>query len=454
VLERAVPLALAATLVALALYAIFVREAGGRTAWHDAAALRVFMWYVGPYAMGLTLAGVLLLTPRLFWRDPGFFLTAAAFAAFFFYKIRIVPEHFWMTRRFLPIVLPAFLLLAAGVTWRLVAPDGLAAAIVRRWRGVEAGGARVLRAWRWAAVPAMLLVVCPVGLQAWRQTRRILHHVEYAGLIPRLEQLANRFAEEDLVIVESRNASDLHVLALPLAYIYARPVLVLNTPRPDKPAMEAFVADARTKYREVFFLGGGGTDLLTRRLGVEPVGSERFQVPEYDSPTNAYPAGVERKEFDYGIYRFVDVSALAREPVTSIGERDDLQVVRFHAKERDPRSGRPYRWTRDVSYVSLLNVTPRTRAVTLWMADGRRPPAVDRARVEVSFGEQLLGTVTVDAEFRPHEFVVPPELAAAAAASDEPVRLRIRSNTWSPRRALGTPDDRELGVMLSRVEVR
>jgi hypothetical protein len=107
-----------------------------------------------------------------------------------------------------------------------------------------------------------------------------------------------------------------------------------------------------------------------------------------------------------------------------------------------------------VSYVSLLNVTPRTRAVTLWMADGRRPPAVDRARVEVSFGEQLLGTVTVDAEFRPHEFVVPPELAAAAAASDEPVRLRIRSNTWSPRRALGTPDDRELGVMLSRVEVR
>ena len=278
--------------------------------------------------------------------------------------------------------------------------------------------------------------------------------MEYAGLIPRLEQLASRFAEDDLVIVESRNASDLHVLALPLAYIYARPVLVLNTPRPDKPAMEAFIADARRKYREVFFLGSGGTDLLTRRMGIEPVGSDRFQVPEYDSPMNAYPAGVERKEFDYGIYRFVDVSALAREPAVVIGERDDLQVVRFHAKERDPKSGRTYRWTRDVSYVSLLNVTPDTRVVTLWMADGRRPTAVDRAQVEVSMGERVLGTATVDAEFRAHEFAVPAELAAAAAASDDPVRLRLRSNTWSPRRVLGSPDDRELGVMLSRVEVR
>jgi hypothetical protein len=163
---------------------------------------------------------------------------------------------------------------------------------------------------------------------------------------------------------------------------------------------------------------------------------------------------VERKEFDYGIYRFVDVSALARAPAVVIGERDDLQVVRFHAKERDPKSGRTYRWTRDVSYVSLLNVTPDTRVVTLWMADGRRPTAADRAQVEVSMGEQVLGTATVDAEFRAHDFAVTAELAASAASSDDPVRLRLRCNTWSPRRVLGSPDDRELGVMLSKVEVR
>ena len=41
-------------------------------------------------------------------------------------------------------------------------------------------------------------------------------------MIPRLEALAHpSIHEDDLLVVESRNASDLHVLALPLADIYA-----------------------------------------------------------------------------------------------------------------------------------------------------------------------------------------------------------------------------------------
>jgi hypothetical protein len=299
-----------------------------------------------------------------------------------------------------------------------------------------------------------LAALAPLGARFWWQARPVRAHVEYAGLIPQVERLAARFADDDLVVVESRNASDLHVLALPLAYIYAKPVLVLNTPRPDRAMMEAFIDDARARYRDVFFIGSGGTDLLTRRIGVEPVGSDRFQVPEYESPVNAYPAGPRRKEFDFGIYRFVDVPALARAPDLVVGDRDDLQVVRFHAKEKDPQSGRTYRWTRDVSYVSLLNVTAATRTITLWMADGRRPAALPRAEVEVSLGEQVLGTVTVGGDVRPYAFDVPPELAAAAGASEDPSRLRLRSTTWRPRTAIGAADDRDLGVMLSRVEVR
>ena len=35
------------------------------------------------------------------------------YAAFVFYKLRIVPEHFWLARRFLPVILPGALLLVA-----------------------------------------------------------------------------------------------------------------------------------------------------------------------------------------------------------------------------------------------------------------------------------------------------------------------------------------------------
>ncbi len=441
-LRASIPWTVATGLALAAAYAYFFREAAGRTAIHDASALRAFAWYLGPLGLLTAVAGVLAVLPRIFWRDPAAALTAAAFSSFFFYKIRIVPEHFWMTRRFLPVILPMALLMVTGLAWRVA--ERIASRIgiaTPRWR-------------RAVAVALMAAALAPLAARFWWQARPVRGHVEYAGLIPRLEALAARFGDNDLVIVESRNSSDLHVLALPLAYIYAKPVLVLNSPRPDRAMMEAFIADARQRYREVFFLGSGGTDLLTRRIGVEPVGSDRFQMPEYESPANAYPSGVRRKEFDFGIYRFVDVPALARAPVLVVGDRDDLQVVRFHAKEKDPQSGRTYRWTRDVSYVSLLNITPATRTITLWMADGRRPASLPRAAVEVALDEHVLGTVTVGPDVTAFAFDVPPGLATEAAASEDPARLRLRTNTWRPRTAIGAPDDRDLGVMLSRVEVR
>ena len=49
-----------------------------------------------------------------FWRDPAFMLALTGFALFFFYKIRIVPDQFWMARRFVPVILPGALLLASA----------------------------------------------------------------------------------------------------------------------------------------------------------------------------------------------------------------------------------------------------------------------------------------------------------------------------------------------------
>ena len=433
------PLAMAAIVVALGAYAFFFRVAAGTLAPHDAESMRTYAWYVGPQVLALLAIAIPTVARQLFWRDPAFFTTACAYALFFFYKIRIVPEHFWMTRRFVPIILPATLLLVCA----------LAAWLARRiaWR-VRPGSASL------AASAAVIVVALPIGVQFGVQSAPVIRHVEYAGLIPRLERLAQRFGDTDLVVVESRNASDAHVLALPLAYIYARNVILLASPAPDKRMVEAFIDDAKKHYREVFFLGGGGTDLLTKRVGVRPVGDDRFQVDEYDAPINAYPHGVKRKEFDYGIYRFVDAQELVSQPAITIGDEDDLQVLRFHAKERDPRSGRTYRWTRDASYLSILSLRPESRRLVLSMANGNRPSSAGVARVVVSIGDVVLGTAVVGAEVIEHVFDIPAEVAARGAASEDPTRVKIAVSTWVPRKVIGAPDDRELGVMLWRAEVR
>lgn len=454
-LRRAVPVALACALSGLALYAWFLREPAGRLAWHDAMALRSFGWYVTPAGVAAAASGMALLILRRFWAAPALLTAGAAYGVFFFYKIRIVPQHFWMARRFLPVILPMACLAIAGLAFWLAGPHGLQAALRRRRARIEAAQPPRPGRWREAAgVAAALVLVAPLGWHFWGASRPVRHHVEYAGLIPRLERLAQQFGDNDLVIVESRNASDAHVLALPLAYIYARQVLVLNTPRPDPVAFAGFLDWARERYAAVYFLGGGGTELLSRRVAVEAVAGERFQIPEYDSPVNALPAGVRQKEFDYSVYRFVPPTPAVGPFVLDIGTRDDLLVVRFHAKERHRSDAMTFRWTRDVSYVSIPAIPPAAGVVTVWMGDGGRPASLGPVRVRVSLDDRLLGEATLTSAVQPYTFAIPPEVASRAARRDAPARIAIAAPTWRPREALGVPDDRELGVLVDRIEVR
>jgi hypothetical protein len=433
--QRATPILLSLIVVAAALYALYFRQPGGKLTDYDAYALRTFAnFYFTVPALLAAIVGYALAARSSFWRAPSLFITIAIFALTIFYKIRIVPDHFWMARRFLAVILPGAMLFTC-----YAALAGTLTGTIRN---------RVLR----GALGSVFLILVAVAYA--RASRPILQHVEYAGIIPRLEQLSKTIGDRDLVIVESRDASDTHTLALPLADIYARNVLVLASRRPDKSSFGAFLDWARQRYRRVLFIGGGGTDLLSHKWDVTPISSERFQVPEYEAPQNIYPRLPRAKEFDYSIYAFTDaVPEGARAPFDlDVGVRDDLHVLRFHAKEIT--EGHTFRWSRDVSYVSITDVTPASREVVLWMSDGGRPPAAPPADVTIELDNVPLGTVRVTTGFKPYSLEIPPSLAARLGTAAEPVPLKLTTKVWVPEKLLGTPDDRDLGVMLDRVAVR
>jgi hypothetical protein len=454
--RRALPIGLAVAVVALAVHAYFLRDMSGeRIAVHDAMAFRSFAWYVTPWLLAVSVAGLGVLVSMRFWRDPAFFLTLVTFSVFFFYKTRIAPEHFWASRRFLAVILPGALLVAAG--FAALAAERIAFWI-ERWRHRVHGGDRQHVPRALARLASSLFVACalaPAGVVFWQMSEPVREHHEYAGLIAELERLAAAIGPEDLLLVESRDAgSDLHVLALPLAYIYAKSVLVVDSAAPAKRQLENFVAWAETRYEDVLFLGGGGTDLLTRRLLAEPLTSSRFRVAEYETRTNAYPQGVLRKDFEYGLFRLALGDRRPAGPIDfEIGLQDDLNVVRFHARERHS-DGTMFRWSGPQSFVLLLGIASDARKVTVWMGNGGRPAAAPPATVDVALDETPLGTATVGSAVQPYDFDLPAALAATAAAGDDPVRLRLRVPPWTPAATVGGADTRALGVIVRRVQVR
>jgi hypothetical protein len=169
---------------------------------------------------------------------------------------------------------------------------------------------------------------------------------------------------------------------------------------------------------------------------------------------NEFPAGVRLKEFEYGMYRLVPAEPADPGPIDlGIGTLDDLNVVRFHAREQRA-DGTPFRWTSDQSFVLLLGIAPSATEVTVWMSHGGRPPAGPEPVVEVALDDEPIGAATPEDELRPYTFSIPPALVAAAAASPDPARLRLRVPTWRPAELLGGSDTRDLGVVVTRVEVR
>lgn len=432
-LTRYLPLVSAVVLVALAAYALFVRQPGGRLTDYDAFALRTFREaYVFWPALVAALAGYALVARREFWRDPAFFLVFAGFSVFFFYKIHAVPEQFWMARRFLPVILPGTLLLAAGAVFGPSTPEH------RRTmrRGLAATAIMGFIGWQYVAA-----------------ARPVAAHVEYKGAIRQVARLAQHFTDRDLVIVEGRNTgSDFHVLALPLAYQHGLQVLVLESPRPDRRQFEGFLADALTKYDRVFFVGGGGTDLLSRRVNAAPIAFTPLLVPEYETtPWNEYPGKPRDKDLGYSVFQFTLGDGERRGFVLDVGYLDDLNVVRFHAREIT--EGRTIRWTGPQSFIAATGLIGTEREVTLVMHDGGRPVAAPDAFVDVFFNETPLGRIRVTTGFQTYRLALPADAVRKAAESDDPAQMRLVSTTWSPRDFLGGTDGRALGVMIDRVEI-
>jgi hypothetical protein len=295
-----------------------------------------------------------------------------------------------------------------------------------------------------------LVLVAALAVAFWRAAAPIRGHVEYAGMIGHLSRILEQSGPEDLLLVESRGASDMHVLALPLAYIYGRDVLVLTTKNVDIELLGGFVSWALGRYRNVYFLGHG-QPLLSKHLGVLQVWNDVFWVPEYESVPNAYPSAVKQKEFRYQQCRLVtgeEAEVAMAQPVVPL---DDVHLVDFHDTERDQRGA--WRWSRGESGALLTNIGPDTTAILISMENGGRPASAPPAVVEVTLADRVLGRVAVGEGTRSYEFAVPRDLARELAASSDPARLRLAVSSWTPKRLLGTPDDRELGVMVSHIEV-
>lgn len=432
-----------ALVVLLALYAYFVRPllsawAGGdgnprgsaledpallhalgfrRLAAHDAQALLRLGWFVTPVGLVLALLGLLLLLRD--WRPRALLLvlTASSYAAFYLYKIRVWNDYFFALRRYVPVVLPALLALAAFALVRLAAR----------------GGAR-------RAVAALLALGLLAGY-AWR-TRGLAGFTDWKNAVAFVADVARRFGPEDMVIFEQR--ASIHLLSLPLWAVHGVNVLELARFNPDPVRLAHLLETWRGRYRNLYVVRTYRTDVCG--LFLQRVEDYAFGTFEWERTLDRPPVRPEPRFLRFTLERVVPPGELDVPPLREldVGGTDDFQVSGFHGKEGG--GDLSYRWTGACGSLYLPGARAGDRLV-LRAGVGLRPPE-DVARVRVSLNGAPVGEFRALAEFTDHAFTLPAPLPPGPPILRLDVDAFRPSNVWPDN-----PDTRDLGVMVDRVRL-
>ncbi len=437
-------LGLMAGLVALALYACFLRPllsawAGGdgndaalrwvdpsflealgfrRLAAHDAQALLRLGWFVSPLALLFALLGLLLVI-----RDfrPGLLFGLAAFlayAGFYLYKIRVYNDYYFALRRFMPVVVPWVFALSAVFLVRLAARGGPRRAL------------------------AGLLVAALVAQQL-AGTWPIARFTDWKNAVRFVDDVARRFQRDDVVIFEQ--VQSIHLLSLPLWAVHGVNILELARFNPDPERLRHLISDWRARYRNIYFVHTYRTDLCG--VFLERVEDRSFGTFEWERAYGRVPERPEFRALHFTISRVVPPEELRVPPLREVdlGGSDDFQVSGFFDKEGG--GDLTYRWTGPCASVYL----PGARAgdtLLLRASAGQRPATARLAAVNASLSGTSLGAFAAGPGFAEARLRLPDPLPPG------PPVLRLDVAAWRPANLLpDSTDTRDLGVMLDRIRL-
>jgi dolichyl-phosphate-mannose-protein mannosyltransferase len=388
-----------------------------RLAAHDAQSFLRLGWFLTWPVLALAVAGFVIVVRAWDRRRLFPLLVAFTYAAFFFYKIRIYNDYYFALRRFMPVIVPSLLGLAA-------------VALVAVWARGTWG--------RWAAA----LTTAAVALLFLRDTLPLVRYRDWNGAVHFVDDLARRFGPEDVVIFEQPRS--VHLLSLPLWAIHGVNALELARFDPD-PVRLTHLAEAwRGHYRNIYFVHTYSTNLCG--LFLQHVEDLSFGTYEWERSYAGKPRGPEPRALLFHISRVVrpeDMPVPALREV-DVGGSDDFQVSGFYDKEGG--GDHTYRWTGRCASLYL----PGARAgdmLTLTTSTGRRPVGVP-VSVSVSIGGQGVGVFPAGADWADHTVRLPDPLPPG------PPLVRLDAPTFRPVNTLaGETDPRDLGVMVDRVRL-
>ena len=226
-------------------------------------------WYLSPLGLLLSVVGSCLALWRGWSRRSAWLLLIGLlFSVFFLYNSRNNPHHIYVMRRYVPVVIPFLMLMAA------YALDHLGAALPRYGRSVSG--------------------LLAIGLTAWLllNARVVIPHIEYEGLIKQFGSFAEALGDGPTVLLfnDARPVGPAATVGTPLRYLEGFTVFDLQEEQLDQPLLaEQIRLWQMAGYRVVMIEGEQATALFADDLTPQHAGQFEFRYPMLETTYEHMP---------------------------------------------------------------------------------------------------------------------------------------------------------------------
>lgn len=384
-----------------------------------------FGWYLGGTGLLLAVAGYGRLVAMAESKQGVIFLVffTGVVATFTLMGSATYPDHFWAFRRYIPVLLPAAILLGA-MTLLSLWPEQ------REW-------------WVQATVPLLLGGVWLIG--TFQTDMGFVQLVEYRGVIDQLTMLTARFPYNAVILIEGDDAGGR--IATPLRFIGERSTFTIQSEaiHDNEVILEQAVEDWINEGRKVYWLGTSNVSL--------PEGAHFYlnyedtviiSGPMAEQGVGHLPQRVGEWATAVDIYQFVPGEKSSdRVLVLDVGSDTGTGSGYFGFYQEQPIPGLSTAWwtTAEAEIKTSLSWQPTQILLRLagWPGTPSGPP------ISVFVNGKLIGYVEAHPRFEVFTFTL------LSPVQSDNLLVQLVAETWNPFQAGYNQDDRDLGVRVDWV---
>ncbi len=406
-----------------------------------------FITLVWLVSSGATLAAVVAVVLVLLRRSapPGCDAVVAILlfaSAVLLWRKSIIPELLWAYRRYLPVVLPATLIAAAGL---------LGICAERAWLRLRSRPHSPM-----PTIAAALVVALVVPAAGWITWRSWAYGSRYAeirdlrGSRGMMRRLAAALPPDALILVEPFTRRGLPRFENAIQHELGLGMLRLPEPAMDERIVLDLLRHQIERGHSVYLLTTGYLEAVDW-LRAEPVEAflwESARLEETAQTGSRQPINMEPVVINAKLYRLYPGQPVALAGELDVGGWDDLYLAGRTLENIEGRRGeRSFRWTHPVSRFILPGVDGATARFVITLASGY-PPDLGEQRVTVRLDGLEMATVVVRRGFRDYSFAVPSEWSPTGKSA----ALEIETSPpLKPADTEGSADRRTLGVAVDRI---